>query len=800
MIEHISLRDVSNEQIYDSYMGILRISPSDIDGSVVDSMSLALTNPLESSGAERKIILSDSDGIKMGLYFTLKVRATDVVNSQGRTEKQNVINAVINTDANLFVSKTFNNRSTLITNSPAQGGKISSLQIYHENSSSPGVYDILTYPIASPHNSTYFNTNNKLGLIDYNNSKNVHVQLDEALYNKSKDWYDKNISEEHRVKVGGKYVYRQNKDNEQVPVLYTKDYVLGQNIGQTARITQDIITKFIGTSIGPERLQPQQSIFTKLSYVEIDKLVWDIVHEITQGTIRHSEGRYSMLGVGENESITHRLFGYTNPPTQYSPILGTGVSPGIVMTHAMPFRRFIFHVLRQEVRNSLEENNNYANLRSGVKDYISAKKITPISKLDPGFVNVLTKEFVLCDGKELNYNNYPSVNTDNPNLFQHDALGQVLRDNTTKKPLVSTTKSDLYNALSKSNVKNNNGTKVMVPSLLAMNQQSPRYLRGMNWFTNNGVNSPIDFESSTLNFDYAPNTRKHEVVKDSDYGLAEKNFPDPGVYRMQVDWKATELRHKHLCFYNSESYNRTNTTGHSFGNILEAPYYRRQYVLQKGTAPMYTIPFTPMYFSVLNPGKYTEQLMDYSFSANTSSADGELVPNSWEQHQPIPFAGLFAWKIGDDGNMANNTVKSNYVIQNENQTPISTDSAKRKNQLEQINYSEGAVPVAAKGGTQRANYGSYGINCYRRKKTGKHNRYRQGVEGHYTGGYIIQKETEESVQDVPRCVTSLPHQHLDSEKIEHVDPYTMTVGGQKLTPDMTLSFPPTTILLPLFKI
>ena len=70
MLQEISLRDVSAEQIYDSYMGILRISPTDLDGQSNDSMSLFLTNPVDNSGKLRSVVLSDSDGIKLGISFS----------------------------------------------------------------------------------------------------------------------------------------------------------------------------------------------------------------------------------------------------------------------------------------------------------------------------------------------------------------------------------------------------------------------------------------------------------------------------------------------------------------------------------------------------------------------------------------------------------------------------------------------------------------------------------------------------------------------------------------------------------
>lgn len=798
MLEEISLRNVGNEQIYDSYMGILRISPNELDGQVIDSASLLLTNPVDSSGNERKIVLSDSDGIKLGVYFTAKVRNTDVINGKGQGVKQNVINVVTNSDSNLFVTHNFHNRSTLVVNKKNQTDKKSPLQIYHENDAYVDAYDVLNYPIESPNDSSYFNAENKYKLINYNNSKNVHTQLMDSLFEKPKSWYDSNIGEEHRVKVAGKFIYTNNKDYEQVPILYTKDYILGHQTGHTARITQELINNYIDTAVGAERLKAQQSIITKLSFIQLDKLVWDIIQEATQGYIRHSQGRYSLLGVGTDKSISKRLFDTISPPQTSAPLLATSLAPGIVMHHAMPFRRFLFHVLRQEIRNSEDEGNNYQRLRKGVKQYLDDGKITAITKFDPGFVNDLTKEFVLCDGKELTYDNYPSVNTDNTHLFQHNDKGIVIRGND-KKPLPQATKTSLYDALA------TNG-KVIVPSLLVIKQQSPRYIRGLNWSVKNnnlGIDNPIDFSSTNIAVGtYDNNQRKHEIVLGMDYGLTEKNYSVPGVYRLNIDWKVGENRHKHLCFYQSKSFNRTNTNGNQFGKILQLG--NSNWIGYHDWTFKDYYYYRPLYWDALKPNGKTESeyeaVMDYSFTKH-KVLNGNHVPNAYQQHMPVPYAGVFAWKVGNDGNPStSDPIKDNYVIQNANETKIVSTPSVLKNQLEMINYSEGAAPIASRGGTDQANARPVWFFSKKKHKLKKNKRIERKYGNIQNGGYEIQRATDNAVNDVPRCVTSLPHQFLETEKTVHEDPYSMTVGGVKVTPDMTLSFPPTTVLLPLLKI
>lgn len=780
MLDEITLRNVGDKQIYDSYMGILRISPSEVEGELVDSMSFALTNPIERKNGEdkeRQIILSDSDGTKLGIYFTSKIKETDVINESGKSVKQNVVNIVTNCETNIFVSKDFHTRTTLVLNKKPQNDRISPLQVYHENESTFSAYDVLNYPIESPHDNSYFNTENKYELIDYNNSKDVHEQLKESLHNKQKSWYDENIGEADRVKIGDKFIFTQNKDYEEIPVVYTKDYVLGHYTSHTARITNDIKSNFVGTAIGIDKLQEENSLITKLSFIHLDKLVWDTVYEAIQGYIRHTEGRYNFLGIGENDSVSERLFGVINPPTQTSPLLATGVSPGIVMTHAMPFHRFLFHVLRQEIRNAEDEENDYDNLDETKKQYVTDKKVTAIYKLDPGFVNNLTKEFVLCDGKELNYDNYPSVNTDNTSLFKHNEKGLVERDPDTKKPVVSDSVSDVYSALKNSN--DNEEKKLVVPSLLAIGQQSPRYIRGLNWTKQDEKpDIPIDFDKNEIDEGfYQNNDKQHEVVLDSDYGLTTKNFSKPGMYRMNVDWKATGIRHKHLCFFNSSSMNFGNYSGNSFGSM-------------DWGRP------TPCNWNVNSPGGYRTNLINYSFTKNKTNGE-KHYPNSWGGYMPVQSAGLFAWKIDKDGKQANDPVNG-YVIQNSEETPISDDPDIRKDQLEQINISEAVAPIANKGGSHTAVGTFTSIYCDKRKKTGRHNRLRDWYNA-AGGGYVLRKAIN-SDAEVPRCVTSLPHRSIEKEKTTHEDPLVVKIGGQDVTIDTSLSFPPTTVLLPLFKI
>lgn len=809
-LTEISLRNVGPEQIYDSYMGILRISPTDLDGSYVDSMSIALTNPKLNengkNGDDREIILSDSDGIKLGITFKLRVRETDVVDANGNATKENVINVVTHSDRDLFATKGLHVRSTLIVNKEEQSDKVMPVQIYHQSPYYADSFDVLGYPIDSPHDGSYFNTGNSKSLIDYKSSVDVRTQLTEALYKKDKKWYDKEVPGSERVKVADKFVYTQNINYEQVPIVYTHDYVLGHYTNHTAHVTDEIKTKYLGTAIGPDKLDAtgSKSLFTKLSFIQLDKLVWDVVSEAAQGYIRHTEGRYTRLGIGMNESISERLFGQINPPSTASPLIGLGVSPGIVLYHAMPFHRFMFHVLRQEVRNSADENNDYKNLRSKVKQYVQDGKITAIGKQDPGFVNQLTKEFVLCDGKTLTYDNYPSVNTDNPDMFELTEQGIAKRENG-GKPTAAKTKTDAYTAIGNS-VGSKNGNSVKTPSLLAFDQQAPRYIRGLNWTTVGGVETPLQYESELQSDHFSKNDKEHEVVKGKDYGKTKKNFDSAGLYRMGVDWAAQENRHKHLCFYNSKTNNRSGagtSVGVGIGTYQETVYitFRRWSKLK--------IPRT-VTVTAIKPYKWNSQasydsipdkemLMKYSFSKH-KLVNGRYLPNTISGHTPIPSAGLWAWKIEKSNGSVHNDSTNGFVIQNAAQTPISSDVTKRNAQLEMINAAEGAAPIADKGGCLGKGLGKQVyVHCEKRKNTGHHNRLKHWVTPD-VGGYVLQKAIENDDKEVPRFVTSLPHPNIEKEQTEPEDPFTMEMGGKTITPDTSLSYPPSVCLIPLFKI
>ena len=80
MAERFNTRNVKNKEIYDSYMGILRISPNEIMGTDVDDPT-QLLNTLYNEDEKRRtvIILSDSDGNILPVTFQPRAFNTTVV-------------------------------------------------------------------------------------------------------------------------------------------------------------------------------------------------------------------------------------------------------------------------------------------------------------------------------------------------------------------------------------------------------------------------------------------------------------------------------------------------------------------------------------------------------------------------------------------------------------------------------------------------------------------------------------------------------------------------------------------------
>jgi hypothetical protein len=126
MAEKFNTRNVAQKEIYDSYMGILRISPNEINGTEIDDATQLLNTLYDEDKKQRtEIILSDSDGNILPITFqprafeqsVIKRNSTNTIDTESKVDVLNVstiIGVSGGTKGNLYVSDTLKCRSTLI--------------------------------------------------------------------------------------------------------------------------------------------------------------------------------------------------------------------------------------------------------------------------------------------------------------------------------------------------------------------------------------------------------------------------------------------------------------------------------------------------------------------------------------------------------------------------------------------------------------------------------------------------------------------------------------------------------------
>ena len=526
-------RNVSQKEIYDSYMGILRISPNKIQGKNVDDPTPLLNTLVDFKGIHEgiglnkqvKVTLSDSDGNQLPIKFIPKVFTTQVmINEFNATEKRPIINIATEVQGYSYVSNKLTVRSTLLLSNPTQ--KKSQLNFILGCSQSDNVIEcdeILSYPIEAPNDDSFFNNKNKFNLFDYRiTDKSRAEQMEENLANWTREEYAnaKLLYSDHHVKINGEFVDTINNHNQYVPILYNKDYVLGTYEGHTVNKRNDNWISDIGT----ENAVIKNGKHTRLSWVRFDNLIWQSLEEILQGKVRHTNGRYNGLGISANDDICETLFGgsYSDKIEDLrktAPILGQGVQDGIVSYTAMPLKRYWFHRCRQVVSNmeywqnlvEKSENRknwqwyndggsswgNYSqqtgwtikynkkqleNLQSAFTDgYISAASDAVVAPQ-----HALSRHFIICDGGEINFVNYPNISLKNHNIFSVKTKGMkaIINDATGLFDVIETQRRKSVHAFIKS-----------TPELYVFNERYPRFIRALNWKVNNDWETVDDLKN-----------------------------------------------------------------------------------------------------------------------------------------------------------------------------------------------------------------------------------------------------------------------------------------------------------------
>ena len=203
--------------------------------------------------------------------------------------------------------------------------------------------------------------------------------------------------------------------------------------------------------------------------------------------------------------------------------------------------------------------------------------ITAASKATLTPHHSLTKDYLLCNGKEVNIENFPNINLKNDKFFNISKKGAyATKDDTTKKYKVNdysktsfegTTHYAVFNSLSKK-----------LPDLFNFQNLSPRFIRGLNFSFNEGnsyiISNEVDFDTKQHRVDtLAESSNNHimgycettELTQMTDvFGKNSKFFKKEitdvsKLYNSSYDYLDRKWKHYHLLFsVDSSDRNGTN--------------------------------------------------------------------------------------------------------------------------------------------------------------------------------------------------------------------------------------------------
>lgn len=640
MAERFNTRDVKNKEIYDSYMGILRISPNEVKGTDIDDPTQILNTLYDEDKKERtKIILSDSDGNVLPVNFQPRAFETTVIKRDPKSlvdtaSQIDVLNltTIIGKDdgsdtnfsnSKLYVSNEFKCRSTLIvirdSTETENSYRKSNFRILSGGEPAISTKIItgrgwLLYPTESPNDGNYFNDKNKHKLFDPE-EKSIprYKQVENTLFTWPRQRHEMFINQDERVIVGNKLITEINDYNEEVPVYYTRDYVLGHYDGHHTR------NKNVSSQWGVNTSEGTTTYTTKLSWTRFDKLIWDALEEILTGNVRHIKGRYDELGVNEiaGIGITDKIgISGSHEYKKYAPILGTEMPRGTIVYHAMPFHRYWYHRTRQALRGCIERRKIDLTLLKGhenaldekpadttMDDFIVSKDlskirttngsgeyaqtngentfhrkevetlqsfyknklITPCSMATVGFSHSLGKNFVLCNGRQLNFQNFPNISISNDQIFDTGGvIGGVSKMNSTSKSFTHKTNWNYTVIGAIKNSTNSTGTYAKLPNLFALFEKTPRFIRGLMWQSTTSDNITIvynDTDGITTRTDYTTSNTvstmsPQQIVSNGDKMYTINNKKDltsvDKLYFHTYDNFVEKEKHKHNLFTSKE--------------------------------------------------------------------------------------------------------------------------------------------------------------------------------------------------------------------------------------------------------
>lgn len=867
MADRYNVRNVAQKEIYDSYMGIMRISPNKYYSKDTDDTTLMLETLVDINGAfkedddttdncnEVKVQVSDSDGNLLPIFFIPKAFRTNVlIRKDGvfTNELKDLINITTFSDSQILVTNNLIVRSTINLINPVE--KKSKVVIISgcnpkstTNTISGDNIKILSYPIENPNDDKFFNLRNKHDLFDPNSTIPRHEQMETNLLKKNLDWYKKIINEykekhngeDPQVKINGKFINIFNDNNEEVPVLYTRDYVLGHYEGHALSKNDfsEVKEKWIGEDGAAGKIS--KADITKLSWIRFDNLVWDALDEVLSGKVRHVNGRYNDLGEsGEKSySIANTLFGklgdvtLSNDKTLWdkdtAPLLGNGVQEGMIMYHAMPFHRYWFHRCRQIIYNMerwetlyAQKNNNnkpnnwsqYTGIINDVQEIKDAKAsglITGTCKASITPHHSLVKDFLLCNGKEASFLNFPNINLSNYNLFKINNPGKEVEIDDTTKCFPERNKEDdtsqtwtsgTYKALCETS---NENSKIKLPNLFSFDEAYPRFIRSFDWEINDDVNTTVNFGETTTysSEDWKDPTRiilhsdKQESVSVLQKDILgkklsidiKKPFKTYGLHYFNFDILSPKPKHRHYLFSSVSGGNDSKNTSFYTKTLYEYGYSSLSY---KATPLNGGLPSGNFNFSTTTWGY---DWLDYCINLNRTH---------FQAFTPIPNLGMMLWN-GDiytgstkgsltaiengttnfgfinaqnqqymfDSNFKLSKTVNNVSLQNvstvdyNNLNIVRTQRFKRKQQSIKLNESESMIPISSQG---FARYQIITNHKWKRKKSWGSRATGRKWDTEYgtsiinnVGGYQLKSFTGSGEKIGWSCYTSLPYENTE---------------------------------------
>lgn len=897
MAERFNTRDVKNKEIYDSYMGILRISPNEVKGTDIDDPTQILNTLYDEDKKERtKIILSDSDGNILPVNFQPRAFETTVIKRDPKSlvdtaSQVDVLNltTIIGKDdgsdssfanSKLYVSNEFKCRSTLIiirdSSETAGNYRKSHFRILSGGEPSISSKTItgrgwLLYPTESPNDGNYFNDKNVHELFDpKETSIPRYKQVEKSLFSWPRKKHELNINQDERVIVGDKLITEVNEYNEEVPIYYTRDYVLGHYDGHHTK------NKNVSSQWGVNSSEGNTTYTTKLSWTRFDKLIWDALEEILTGNVRHIKGRYDELGVNEISGIgiTDKLgISKSHEYKEYAPILGTEMPRGTIVYHAMPFHRYWYHRTRQALRGCIERRKIDLTLLSGhentldekpanttmddfivgkdlslirtstgsgqyaqntfhrkevdkLQEFYKNKLITPCSMASVGFAHSLAKNFVLCNGRLLNFQNFPNISISNDQIFETGGvIGGVSQMNTQTKDFKHKSSWDntVIGAIKAST--NSSGAYAKLPNLFALFEKTPRFIRGLMWQSTKDdsattvvYNELAATKSTYTSEDFTSSMQPHEIISKGDktYTIANKKFLTSvdKPYFHTFDHLIEKEKHKHNLFTSLEGgttgsnfkqlnyIHCSNTRGNNatynrhywhYGNFLN---FDRTYSKSDLFAQHYTYYEFNSGDGWNDSGVYARYCMGDSDTTGANVYEGGF----YEGYTPIPNMGLYLFNtsicnnkgaIGDKENKNENRglhphaatfidaegkwrslwlhapIDAPQSYDNESIMQYDEEKWRRKFYAMKLNEAEGFIPISCYGKASGFMVIAHSRDERSGSKSSSRNTYQDYI--YNIGGYRLTQPKGTYSDDTSywRCITS----------IAYLNPYKLGVGN-----------------------